>query len=202
MRRGDVGDSDLAGVDDAELLRRLRRDPAALEEFYRRHVRALASFAARQLGDPQMADDIVAATFLAVIDAADRYDAARGATRSWLFGIAGNIIATQYRRTGAEHRATRRLSGRRAVVHDEYGQLDDALDAVRLTGPANEVLALLPTAERELVSLLVDRHTLPEAADVLGIRPGTARMRLARARARLVPYFHQRGLHRPDGGVR
>jgi DNA-directed RNA polymerase specialized sigma24 family protein len=54
------------------------------------------------------------------------------------------------------------------------------------------VLGLLPASERELVSLLLDRFTLPEAADALGIRPGTARMRLARARARLAPHLHQR----------
>jgi RNA polymerase sigma-70 factor (ECF subfamily) len=197
------GDSDLSGVDDAYLLGRLRRDPAALEEFYRRHVRAVAQFARRQVGagadvHGRGAEDIVAATFLAVIEAADRYDAARGATRAWLFGIAGNLIATQYRRAAAESRATRRLGGRRADPPDEFGQLDEAIDAMRLTGPAAEVLAQLPTAERELVGLLLDRHTLPEAADVLGIRPATARMRLARARARLAPYLRQPDSHPGD----
>lgn len=192
MRIEDVGGSDLGGLDDAELLRRLRRDPAALEEFYRRHVRALARFAVGQGGDSHTADDVVAATFLAVIESADRYDPQRAPARAWLFGIAAKIVATQHRRAAAEHRATQRLSGRRPVVSDEFGQLDEAIDAVRLTGPANEVLGLLPASERELVSLLLDRFTLPEAADALGIRPGTARMRLARARARLAPHLHQR----------
>jgi RNA polymerase sigma-70 factor (ECF subfamily) len=192
------GGADLSGVDDAHLVRQLRGDPAALEEFYRRHVRAVTQFARRQVGFGPAAEDIVGATFLAVIDAADRYDAGRGATRAWLIGIASNLIATQYRRAAAESRATQRLGGRRAVVADEYGQLDEAIDAMRLTGPADEVLARLPTAERELVGLLLDRHTLPEAADVLGIRPATARMRLARARARLAPYLRQPDSHPRD----
>jgi RNA polymerase sigma factor (sigma-70 family) len=197
VRIEDVGGSDLGGLDDAELLMRLRRDPAALEEFYRRHVRALARFAASHSGDGHAADDIVAATFLAVIESADRYDPLRAPARVWLFGIAAKIIATQHRRAAAEHRATQRLSGRRPVVVDEFSRLDEAIDASRLTGPADEVLGLLPASERELVSLLLDRLTLPEAADALGIRPGTARMRLARARARLAPHLHQR-----EGGVR
>ena len=44
----------------------------------------------------------------------------------------------------------------------------------------------LPPAERELVQLVVAQElTVPEAAARLGIKPGTARMRLARVRARL-----------------
>jgi RNA polymerase sigma-70 factor (ECF subfamily) len=187
VRIENVGGSDLGELDDAELLRRLRHDPVALEEFYRRHVRALARFAVGQGGD-----DVVAATFLAVIESADRYDPQRAPVRAWLFGIAANIIATHHRRAAAEHRAMQRLSGRRPVVSDEFSLLDDAIDAGRLIGPADEVLGMLPAAERELVSLLLDRLTLPEAADALGIRPGTARMRLARARARLAPHLHQR----------
>jgi RNA polymerase sigma-70 factor, ECF subfamily len=197
VRIDDVGSSDLGGLDDAELLQRLRRDPVALEEFYRRHVRALAGFALRQVGDGHAADDLVAATFLAVIESSDRYDQQRGPARAWLFGIAANIIATHHRRAAAEHRATLRLTGRRVIVSDEFSLLDEAIDAGRLTGPADEMLGMLPASERELVSLLLERMTLPEAANALGIRPGTARMRLARARARLAPHLHQR-----EGGVR
>ncbi len=177
---------------DAELVRRLPRDPVALEEFYRRHVRALGRFALRQVGDSHTADDVVAAAFLAVIDSAHRYDPDRAPIRAWLFGITANIIATRYRRAAAEARATRRLGGQRPVQHDDFGGLEDAIDAGRLTGPASAVLERLPAAERELVSLLLDRLSLPEAADALGIRPGTARMRLARARARLAPHLLQR----------
>jgi RNA polymerase sigma factor (sigma-70 family) len=168
-----------------------------MEEFYRRHVRAVSGFAWSQFGDDHQTEDLVAATFLAVIEAADRYDPQRGPARGWLFGIAANLIASQFRRAAAERRATQRLSGRRPVVTDDFGQLDEAIDAERLVGPPDEVLGRLPPAERELVSLLFDRLTLPEAANALGIRPGTARMRLARARARLAPYLHQR-----EGGAR
>jgi RNA polymerase sigma-70 factor (ECF subfamily) len=188
----EVGSADLAGVADADLVARLRHDPDALEEFYRRHVNALTRFAQRRLGDPHQADDIVATAFLAVIDSADRYEPDRGPTRAWLFGITGNLIAGAHRRAAAERRATQRLGGQRPLWTDELAGLEDAIDARRRTGPTGAVLDLLPAAERELVSLLLDRHSLPEAADALGIRPGTARMRLARARARLAPHLHPR----------
>jgi RNA polymerase sigma factor (sigma-70 family) len=198
VRIEEVAGPELAEVEDADLVRAMRSDPVALEEFYRRHVRALTRYAARQLGDEHAADDVVATSFLAAIESAARYDPARAPARAWLFGITGNVIATQYRRAAAERRATLRLSGQRALAVDEFGGLDDAIDAGRLTGPADAVLDLLPAAERELFGLLLDeRLTLPEAAAALGIRPGTARMRLARARARLAQHLDAR-----DGGSR
>jgi RNA polymerase sigma-70 factor (ECF subfamily) len=184
-----VEGADPAEVADADLIAALRHDPDALEEFYRRHVTVVTRFAQRRLGDPHQADDIVAAAFLAVIDSADRYEPDRGSTRAWLFGITSNLIAGANRRAAAEYRAVQRLGGQRPLWTDELAGLEEAIDARRRVGSPGAMLDLLPTAERELVTLLLDRHTLPEAADVLGIRTGTARMRLARARARLARHL-------------
>jgi RNA polymerase sigma factor (sigma-70 family) len=181
-----MGVPDLADADDADLVRRLR-DPAALEELYRRHVRPLTRYAVRRLdGDADAAGDLVAATFLAAIESADRFDARRGEVAGWLFGIANNLLAGQHRRSVAESRAVARYRGRREIATDEYGRLEERLDAHRRTGPAQVVLRALPPAERELLGLVLHAGlTVREAAAALGIRPGTARMRLARARTRL-----------------
>jgi len=178
--------TDLAGADDRDLVRVLDRDPAALEEFYRRHVRPLTRYVTRQLGDPHDAADLVAATFLAALESAGGYDAARGAPAAWLFGIAGNLVALRWRRAAAESRAVARLGGRRVPATDDYGRSDERIDARNSVRPILGGLAALPRAERELLDLVVhDDLTVSEAARALGIRPGTARMRLARARARL-----------------
>jgi RNA polymerase sigma-70 factor, ECF subfamily len=182
-----MGVPDLADADDADLVRNLRSDPAALEEFYRRHVRPLTRYAVRRLGgDADAASDLVAATFLAAIESADRFDARRGEAAGWLHGIANNLLAGQHRRSVAESRALARYRGRREPTTDEYGRLEERLDAHRRTGPAQAVLRALPPAERELLGLVLDGGlTVREAAAALGIRPGAARMRLARARTRL-----------------
>jgi RNA polymerase sigma factor (sigma-70 family) len=190
VRRVVVAALDLAEADDAELVPNLGRDPAALEEFYRRHVLALTRYATRQIGDAHGADDLVATVFLAAIESVDRYDPARGAARAWLFGIAANLIGTHHRRAAAERRATARLHGQRPVQRDELDRVEEAIDASRRTGPPVAALRLLPAAERELLALVLDQDlTVPEAAAALGIRPGTARMRLARARARLAGHL-------------
>jgi RNA polymerase sigma factor (sigma-70 family) len=178
--------SELAAVTDGELVGALDRDPAALEEFYRRHVRALTRYVARRLEDADHADDIVAATFLAALESARGYDGQRGVPAGWLYGIANNLIATHWRRAAADARAVARLANYRSAPSEDVSRVEERLDAARHLGPVTAVLDALPPAERELVNLVVTESlTVPEAAAQLGIRPGTARMRLARVRARL-----------------
>jgi len=182
-----VADVDLAGADDLDLVRVLDREPAAVEEFYRRHVRPLTRHVSRVLNDPHDTADVVAATFIVAIESACHFDPARGTARAWLRGIAGNLIAGGWRRRAAEARAVSRLRGQRHPVVDDYGQVDERIDALERAGPALAVLPSLPPAERELVNLILyGGLSVTEAAAELGIRPGTARMRLARARSKLV----------------
>src|SRR5690242_15832559 len=148
---------DLAQVPDGELLAGLARDPAALEEFYRRHVRALTRHVARRLVDPDHADDIVAATFLAAMESARGYDPARGEPAAWPYGIANNLLAAHHRRLAADARAVARLASFRPVGPgpDDAVRVEERLDAARRIGPVTLVLETLPPAERELVELVV-----------------------------------------------
>ncbi len=79
-----------------------------------------------------------------------------------------------------------RLAGRRELAPDEAGELIDRIDAERAGRALVTGLTTLPAADRAVVEL-VDLAGLQakEAARVLGIAPGTLRMRLMRARARL-----------------
>jgi RNA polymerase sigma factor (sigma-70 family) len=182
-----------AEATDGELIAALDRDPAALEEFYRRHVRTLTRYVARQLGADQ-ADDVVAATFLATLESARSFDASLGVPAGWLYGIANNLIAGHRRRAAADARAVARLASYRPSVSDDVARVEERLDAARRTGAVTAVLDALPPAERELVNLVVtEALTVPEAADRLGIKPGTARMRLARVRSRLAKIFPRGG---------
>ena len=191
---------DSAGADDAELALALGHDPAAVEEFYRRHVRALTRYIDRRVGDPHLAADLVATTFLAAIESADRYDPGRGAPVAWLYGIAANLLAERRRRAGAESRALNRLGGQRNLPPDDYGRLEERLDARRRSGPVGAVLASLPDGERELLDLVMNESlTVSEAADVLGIRQGAARMRMSRARERMTAYLQRQGHHEVNG---
>lgn len=194
-----VAAADLSRADDAQLVPMLASDARAVEEFYRRHVRPLTRYVRRRLPDDQVAADIVAAAFLAAIESSAGYDPERGRPSAWLHGIANNLLANEARRQAIESRAVARLGGQQPVVADEYDRVEEHLDARRRAGPISAVLAALPDAERELVDLLLHAElTVTEAAQTLGIRPATARMRLARARGRLRHGSVRHGLPEPS----
>jgi len=159
-----------------------------LESLYREHVHALLGYAARRLRDPNEAADVVAATFLTLLEKPGGYDPERGTTRSWLFGITANLIASRGRRRGAEFRALQRVYGQRTLAPDDFAELEARVDAANAAAAVLTGLDDLPPAERELFLLVsLDELTPGEAAAVLGITASAARMRLARARRKLVP---------------
>jgi DNA-directed RNA polymerase specialized sigma24 family protein len=104
---------------DADLLRRVPGDAAAVEAFYRRHVDRVRAFAARRCARPEDVADAVSGTFLAVLDAAPGYDPRRGDAVPWLLGIATNVLAGQRRRAARDQRTQERVRGRRLLVDAE-----------------------------------------------------------------------------------
>ena len=95
-------------------VRSIGTDPVAFTEFYRAHVDEVTRFVARRVADPQLVADLTAEVFLAVIEAAERYRGSHGGPRTWLYGIARNVIAAEFRRSAREQRAERLIAGRRA----------------------------------------------------------------------------------------
>ena len=82
--------------DDAGLIAESLAQPERFGALYDRHAAVLHRYAARRVGD-HLADDLVAATFLAAFRARVRYDRARPDARPWLFGILTKEIARQHR---------------------------------------------------------------------------------------------------------
>jgi RNA polymerase sigma factor (sigma-70 family) len=175
-------------------LSRIAYDPDALEEFYRDHVEAVQRFCAHRVNDPYLLADLVADVFVAAIDSAATYDPRRGPPRAWLLGIARTSIAAAARESQRERRAINRVQGRALLDEDDVSRLAARIDAATEARALYAALATIPAAERALLELVaVDELTTSEAANALGIRPVTARVRLHRARRKL-----QRQLAQPD----
>ena len=167
---------------DRTLLGAASSDPDAFAEFYRRRVGSLVSFAARRCTTPEEVVDLVASTFVIVIESAHTYDPSRGEPGAWLLGIAANVHAGTLRKRWKERLAAERLSGRRLLQPDDYARLEEMIDAARLTPGVQAAIANLPDTQREVVELVGHGLTPTQAASELGIAPATARMRLTRAR--------------------
>jgi len=171
------------GLAGAEDLSRIARDPAAFEVFYRRHVATVTRFVARRVADPHAVADLTAEVFLAAIGSAHTYRPGRGTQPAWLYGIARNVIAGERRRAAHELRTAGRIAGRRLLDEDDIARLEDRIDAESAARNVYLALARLPEDERAVLELVaVDGLPVKEAAAALGIRPGTARVRLHRAR--------------------
>lgn len=162
------------------------RDPDAFEAFYRAHVTAVGRFVARRVDDPHRAADLTADIFLAAVDAASSYRPDRGSPTGWLYGIARNVLADQVRRRARESRALERAGGRRHLEPDAIARLEERIDAERALRGIYHALDALPERDRRLFELVaLDGLTVADAAAVLGVKPGTARVRLHRTRARV-----------------
>ena len=168
-------------------VRSIGTDPVAFTEFYRAHVDEVTRFVARRVADPQLVADLTAEVFLAVIEAAARYRGSFGGPRTWLYGIARNVVAAEFRRSVREQRAESLVAGRRLLDADDVDRLMDRIDAYQQVRELHEALRTLPEGERAVLELVsVDGLTVAEAAAVLRIRPVTARVRLHRARQALL----------------
>lgn len=148
---------------------------------------AVLGYALRRVEQPADAADVVSEVFLVAWRRLD--EAPGGDGRPWLFGIARHVLANYHRGLRRRHRLGGRLRDAltRDVVPDPAVSLSE-WDRVR------RMLMKLGPDDRELLMLVGwDGLTPSEAAGVIGIAPGAARMRLARARQRF------RELLEPDG---
>jgi RNA polymerase sigma-70 factor (ECF subfamily) len=172
---------------DPELLARVRTDAAALDLLYRRHVKRVGSYAARRCREPQDVADLVAATFVSVIESAHTFDPRRGEVVPWILGIEANLWANRGRRAFRERELLARSLAEPALDEDEYVRIEEQIDAARESRRIEEALAGLDPRQREALWLVGhDGLSDRDAAAVAGVAPAAFRMRLTRARRALV----------------
>jgi RNA polymerase sigma factor (sigma-70 family) len=159
---------------------------AEFERLYRANVEAVTAYFARRSADPHVVADLTADTFVTAITSFGSFDPGRGTARAWVFGIARHVYAAYCEAYGQQQDRLQRLAGRRDLEPDQVEELLDRIDAERAGRDLVTGLGLLPDRDRALVELVDLAGLRPkEAAAVLGVTPGAARMRLMRARAQL-----------------
>jgi RNA polymerase sigma factor (sigma-70 family) len=159
---------------------------AEFERLYRANVDAVTTYFARRTADPQLVADLTADTFVKVITSFGTFDPRKGTARAWLFGIACHVYAAHCAAYSQQQHNLRRLAGRRELDSDETGELLERIDAQRAGRGLLRELGRLPERDRAVIELVDIAGLRPqEAATALGLAPGTVRMRLMRARARL-----------------
>ncbi|MGH3344597.1 MAG: RNA polymerase sigma factor SigM [Carbonactinosporaceae bacterium] len=198
--------SPLEETTDGDLLaRHVEGDAAAFSELVRRHRDRLWAVALRTLGDPDEAADAVQDALISAFRAAHTYRGQASVT-TWLYRVVVNACLDRVRRRAAHpvvplpdednlsREASRVRSRETGVPHDDpVERLETRLEVAR-------ALAALPVEQRAAL-ILVDMQgfSVDDAAQVLGVAPGTVKSRCSRGRARLLPLVTHL---RPDRGSR
>ena len=179
------------------LRRHVHGDNEAFGLLFTRHKDRLWAVAVRTLGDPEEAADALQDAMISAFRQASGF---RGdsAVTTWLHRIVVNACLDRLRRraarptvSGLDERALGALSAGQAAP-DAGAAADTALDVTA-------ALRTLPP-DQQAVLVLVDMlgYSVADAAEVLGISPGTVKSRCARGRARLLPRLaHLRGGDEP-----
>lgn len=172
--------------DEALLAATARGDERAFEVFYRRHLGAITGFHLRRTGRPEVAFDLTAETFAAVVASCDRFDPARGSALGWVYAIAANKLRDSLRRGRVQDEARRRLGHERVAVDDHdlerVEQLASAEDERGLVAR----LASLPADQRAaILARVVDERSYADIADSLACSQAVVRQRVRRGLRRL-----------------
>lgn len=166
---------------DAEVIEASLREPECFAELYDRHHEVIHRYIARRLGR-DLADDLMAETFLIAFDRRDRYDAAREDARPWLYGIATNLVG-QHRRAEVRFWRLIQRTGADPAVESPAGPVTDRVTAQASRRALAAALAKLPRGQRDVLLLTAAGDLTPgEIASALGIARGTVHSRLNRAR--------------------
>jgi RNA polymerase sigma-70 factor (ECF subfamily) len=140
----------------------------AFEHVFRREHTAIVAFCFRRVDDYELARDLAAETFRI---AWTRWAEPRRSDRAWLFGVARNLIGSEYRR-----RATAGPVTTRGL--EEPSSRNDYL-----TVDVQQTLASLSSTHQEVLRLSYwDGLSAAEIAEVLGIATPATWVRLSRAR--------------------
>jgi len=173
-----------AAANDATVIARSLAEPERFALVFDRHAPHIHRYLARRVGR-QVADDLVAETFLTAFRKRSGYDTSHLDARPWLYGIATNLIG-QHRR-----QEVRRYRLAKQAAYEPFGadQADGVLADVTsrsVRAPLCDALVGLTDADRDVVLLVAcEELTYAEVACALEIPVGTVRSRMHRARSQL-----------------
>ena len=156
----------------------LEMDEEAFRGFYDRTARTLRAYLARVTGDAALADDLLQESYYRFLRARANYegDAHR---RNALFRIATNLVHDSRRRASVAPLIAATEQVERIADRDRAGEADRATDLRR-------AMAQLRPRDRELLWLAYAQGSSHrEIAACLGLRTGSVKLLLFRARRRL-----------------
>jgi RNA polymerase sigma factor (sigma-70 family) len=173
--------------------------PGDFEAAFRAHFPLVFRFIARRVGTA-IAEDLAAETFATAYRRRASFDPERASVRSWLFGIAANLVRSHWRAEQHLLQLDARLVPE-IDLPDGAEAVEERVTAALLAPRLAAALALLTREQRDVLLLHVWAGlSHEEIAAALAVAPGTVRSRLSRARAVLREHLGDLAADRPVSG--
>ena len=149
----------------------------------REHSAPLLRHLQRQVGDAEVAADLLQETLLRASRGFDSF-AGRSSPKTWLYAIASNVVVDHLRQPLRQQKIV--AIEEAADVADGSVALDDRVEVDEMNACVRDVIDSLPPDYRTAL-ILHDLEGMDGAqtAEVLGISLGATKVRIHRARARL-----------------
>jgi RNA polymerase sigma-70 factor (ECF subfamily) len=159
------------GVDEQLLVAAAQRDPCRFAELYEQNFERVYSYIARRVPTREEAEDITAEVFHQALANIGSFQWRGTPFVAWLFGIAGNVLASRWRKSeGAVEVSPDALDG--LPVHDEVEQ--------RIT--LSRFVESLPPDQRLVVTRrFLDQRSVSEIASEIGRTEGAVKQLQFRA---------------------
>lgn len=150
---------------------RAASDEALIRALYEEHGRALLAYAQRLTGDHAAAEDVVQETLIRAWKHPDVLVNGKGSVRGWLLTVARNIVTDRHRA-----KASRPTEVAESVTTTPVEE--DHAEAVVNSMLVMEALdRLSPDHQDVLREIYFQGRSVTEAAETLGIPPGTVKSR-------------------------
>jgi RNA polymerase sigma-70 factor (ECF subfamily) len=170
---------------------------AAFEELVRRHQQRVFALVGSILRRKEDVEDVVQQVFIKVYVSIKRFDM-RAAFSTWLYKIAVNECWDYLRK-----KKVRPLVYESDLADEQIARLDAIVSAERPPQAPNDraevkellewMLAKLPDEDRQLLVLKeMEGFSVQELAEILGLNVNTVKVRLFRARGRLMDVYRRR----------
>lgn len=146
-------------------------DEAVILSLYEEHARTLLAYATRLTGDRCAAEDVVQETLMRAWRHPDALASEKGSVGGWLLTVTRNIVTDRYRRRSVRPAEVAESVARPAVQGDHADEVVNSMTVLA-------ALDRLSPEHRDVLTEIYFRDaSVAEAAQALGVPPGTVKSR-------------------------
>jgi RNA polymerase sigma-70 factor (ECF subfamily) len=166
------------GMDERLLVQAAQRDPAKFEALYELYFERVYYFLVRRVRDRATAEDLTSEVFHKALAHLPSYEWRGAPFAAWLFRIAHNALADQYKRAAREHPSQEDQTG--AIAQQELSSFE--MEAIDYHARLFRLVDHLPAVQRQVIrERFVEQRTIREIAARLNKREGAIKQLQLRA---------------------